>query len=61
MATDRQLIARHRKERAIGALLALFSGVSILTTIGIVVVLLGESFVFFAILSSSDGPAQPLF
>ena len=48
MAADRALALRHRKERAIGALLGVFSGVSIITTIGIVVVLVTESLTFFA-------------
>ena len=47
MAADARLAGRHRKERAIGALLALFSAVSILTTVGIVFVLVSESLVFF--------------
>jgi phosphate transport system permease protein len=47
VATDKQRLARHRKERAIGVLLAAFSGVSILTTVGIVFVLVTESIGFF--------------
>ena len=41
------LVARHRRERWIGALLVLCSAVSILTTIGIVLVLIVESLAFF--------------
>jgi phosphate transport system permease protein len=40
--------ARQRRERLIGRLLLGFSGVTILTTIGIVVVLLSEAFSFFS-------------
>ena len=41
------LTARHRRERLVGAVLIAFSSVSILTTFGIVAVLLFESFSFF--------------
>jgi phosphate transport system permease protein len=45
------LRARHRRERAVGALLFAFSAVSILTTVGIVAVLLRDSLGFFAAVS----------
>ena len=44
---DATLIRRHRKERLIGAVLFLSSAVSILTTLGIVLVLVLESLSFF--------------
>ncbi|HUF50045.1 MAG TPA: phosphate ABC transporter permease subunit PstC [Longimicrobiales bacterium] len=49
--TDTGLARRHRKERLIGAVLFLCSAVSILTTIGIVAVLLFESLSFFSSVS----------
>lgn len=45
---DAGLPRRHRNERIIGAVLFLFSAVSILTTVGIVAVLVYESASFFA-------------
>jgi phosphate transport system permease protein len=45
---DAGLPRRHRNERIIGAVLFLFSAVSVLTTIGIVAVLVYESASFFA-------------
>ncbi|MGH7506448.1 MAG: phosphate ABC transporter permease subunit PstC, partial [Longimicrobiales bacterium] len=48
LAHDAALGRRHRNERIVGVLLFLFSVISILTTIGIVVVLVVESVGFFA-------------
>jgi phosphate transport system permease protein len=45
---DRNLRARHRRERTVGGILLGFSVVSIFTTLGIVAVLLWDSLAFFA-------------
>jgi phosphate transport system permease protein len=49
--TDGGLRARHRRERLVGGVLFAFSAVSILTTLGIVVVLIRDALAFFAEIS----------
>jgi phosphate transport system permease protein len=60
-----RLASRHRSERVVGVVLILFSAISILTTIGIVAVLLFESATFFRHVSIisylTDTKWTPLF